>query len=257
MLNELGYQYSAIDEPRLHDAVRALPLQWDPREGVERVTGGDCCCKGTKRFTMAELQMHGRDMSRQGGSRGLVHAALSTFLISEGFGTETRVARPQLQPMAAIEMVSWPPMLLLRARPEYELLINSKASAARYLGSVSKAMGYTPIYGASDRASDTSRFLGMIVLTFHAPSKPEQDGLLDAAVALKEEVDAQVRQAAGSNIFASASFVDKACFDGLPASARKELGKCTGCEHFEWRKLADERQRIRIDAESRSQVCPV
>ena len=77
------------------------------------------------------------------------------------------------------------------------------------------------------------------------------------AVALKEEVDAQVRQAAGSNIFASASFVDKACFDGLPASARKELGKCTGCEHFEWRKLADERQRIRIDAESRSQVCPV
>lgn len=248
----------ALTAPELCEDVRSgLPLRWDPREGWSHVIGGDCCCKGDKSFTAAELQAHGEDTARaHGGSMGAVHTTLSQFLIEQGFGANSMepaaTIRSQIGPMAAIEEVSWPPLVVLRTERGYEKLIMSKGQASKYLGAVAKATEYVPVYTASAPGSrETSQFLGQIVLIFKGGSEAEQDSMLDAAVALREEVIAQWKPDGGS-IFATADLLDRAHYHGLPASCKRELEKSNGGRPFEWRKLHEERSRARNETVKRA-----
>ena len=236
-----------------------LPLLWDQREGYEdHVIGGDCCCKGDKPFTAAELQAHGAATARvNGGSLGKVHHALSQFLIGQGFGASpmepAATIRSQIGPMAASEEVSWPPLVVLRTERGYEKLIMSKGEASKYLGAVAKATEYVPVYTAPAPGShEASQFLGQVVLVFKG-SVADQDSMLDAAVGLREEVDAQCKPD-GRSIFASASFLDRAHYLDLPASCKSKLEKSNGGRPFEWRKLHEERRRARDEAGKRAAV---
>jgi len=249
----------ALTAPRLCEDIRyGLPLRWDPREGSSHVIGGDCCCKGDKYFTAAELQAHGKDTARNGGSMGAVHKTLSQFLIGQGYGASSMepaaTIRSQIEPMAAIDEVSWPPLVVLRSSPGYEKLIMSKGQASKYLGAVAKATEYVPVYTAPAHGSgEASQFLGQIVLIFKGGSEAEQDSMLDAAVALREEVIAQYKPDDGS-IFASADLLDRAHYHRLPASCKRELEKSNGGRPFEWRKLHEERSRARNEAVKRAAV---
>jgi hypothetical protein len=249
----------ALTDPELCEDIRyGLPLRWDPREGSSHVIGGDCCCKGDKYFTAAELQAHGKDTARNGGSMGAVHKTLSQFLIEQGYGASSMepaaTIRSQIGPMAAIDEVSWPPLVVLRSSPGYEKLIMSKGQASKYLGAVAKATEYVPVYTAPAHGSgEASQFLGQIVLIFKGGSEAEQDSMLDAAVALREEVIAQYKPDDGS-IFASAALLDRAHYLDLPASCKRELEKSNGGRPFEWRKLHEERSRARNEAVKRAAV---
>ena len=241
----------ALQDARLREAVKALPLQWDQRPSYEMVIGGACCCKGTAQLTAAELQAHGQDLARaQSGSLHVVHKALSDFLLDKGYGRERQQPhKPSVAPMAAVEEVAWPPLIELKAPAEYERLIKSSREASRHLSAVAKASSYVPIYtlpGASSR--EPSCFLGTIVLLFRADTVSEQDAMFDVAVALKEEVEAQAKQP--GNIFNSARFLDQNGFSRLPPSARGALEKDMGGRPFEWRKLSDERRRARTEQAS-------
>lgn len=236
-----------------------LPLLWDQREGYEdHVIGGDCCCKGDKPFTAAELQAHGAATAHvNGGSLGKVHHTLSQFLIGQGFGASpmepAATIRSQIGPMAASEEVSWPPLVVLRTERGYEKLIMSKGEASKYLGAVAKATEYVPVYTAPAPGShEASQFLGQVVLVFKG-SVADQDSMLDAAVGLREEVDAQCKPD-GRSIFASASFLDRAHYLDLPASCKSKLEKSNGGRPFEWRKLHEERRRARDEAGKRAAV---
>jgi len=249
----------ALTDPELCEEIRyGLPLRWDPREGSSHVIGGDCCCKGDKYFTAAELQAHGKDTARIGGSMGAVHKTLSQFLIEQGYGASSMepaaTIRSQIEPMAAIEEVSWPPLVVLRSSPGYEKLIMSKAEAERFLGAVAEATEYVPVYTAPAPGSrEASQYLGQVVLIFKGGSEAEQDSMLDAAVALREEVIAQYKPDDGS-IFASAALLDRAHYLDLPASCKRELEKSNGGRPFEWRKLHEERSRARNEAVKRAAV---
>ena len=236
-----------------------LPLLWDQREGYEdHVIGGDCCCKGDQSFTAAELQAHGAATAKNnGGSLGKVHHTLSQFLIGQGFGASpmepAATIRSQIGPMAASEEVSWPPLVVLRTERGYEKLIMSKGEASKYLGAVAKATEYVPVYTAPAPGShEASQFLGQVVLVFKG-SVADQDSMLDAAVGLREEVDAQCKPD-GRSIFASASFLDRAHYLDLPASCKSKLEKSNGGRPFEWRKLHEERRRARDEAGKRAAV---
>lgn len=251
----------ALTAPRLCEDIRyGLPLRWDAREGwSHHVIGGDCCCTGDKSFTAAKLQAHGKGTARaNGGSMAAVHETLSQFLIEQGFGASSMepaaTIRSQIEPMAAIEEVSWPPLVVLRSSPGYEKLIMSKGQASKYLGAVANATEYVPVYTAPAHGSgEASQFLGQIVLIFKGGSEAEQDSMLDAAVALREEVMAQ-RKPDGGSIFASAALLDRAHYLDLPASCKRELEKSNGGRPFEWRKLHEERSRARNEAVKRAAV---
>ena len=251
----------ALTAPRLCEDIRyGLPLRWDAREGwSHHVIGGDCCCTGDKSFTAAKLQAHGKDTARaNGGSMGAVHKTLSQFLIEQGFGASSMepaaTIQSQIEPMAAIEEVSWPPLVMLRSSPGYEKLIMSKGEANKFLGAVAKATEYVPVYTAPAHGSgEASQFLGQIVLVFKGGSEAEQDSMLDAAVALREEVIAQYKPGGGS-IFASADLLDRAHYLDLPASCISKLEKSNGGRPFEWRKLHEERSRARNEAVKRAAV---
>ena len=215
-----------------------------------------CLCKGTNKMSIAQLYHHARDMVRNegDGERGGLHAAMASFLEAadprlKAVVDEARAASASTaQAVGFSEQVSWPPILVIRAKRDYVALMRYKQQVRPLMRNISEATQYYPLLGPPKNSYESSSFDGQVLLVFDGKGDAAlQDKLLLSACMLRDELNAPECFFVEDR---SAHFITE---QELRALHKRNVWKDLGGDQFdarlEWRSLGKERQRIETERE--------
>ena len=231
---------------------------------------GGVCCRGSKRYTVAELYAHARDTVSKSDvvdTQG-VHELLVAHLdakrpdLKEAFERNSTAQNQSVTPLTFQEQVSWPPILLIHCKTDdtSAKLVKFKNSIRALTSNISEATGYHPLIGPPLNSSETSHFEGEIVCVFDGRGDAaKQDELLNAACRLRDECNAPSSDARPAFVREhgnGAEFVTEIVLRNLKTlRGGKALWKDIGGDAFvgglSWKVLNDERARIDKERQAR------